>query len=144
MTGIPADVISMANMEDMNVIISDLKSLLVTSFKTTLASKLDAREVGGSTYAQSKDIANGMVKWSPNYGQQFGASWTNICAPKPSVIKIHQQLIIKVGKGRLHGEHATTKCTQKGCSKDIIYARKKGEVECFPPHNIIKKMVAFL
>ena len=46
----------MANMEDMNVIISDLKSLLVTSFKTTLASELDDREVWGSTYAQSKDI----------------------------------------------------------------------------------------
>ena len=57
--------------------------------------------------------------------------------PKPSVIKIHQQLIIKVGKGRLHGEHVTTKCTQKGCSKVIKYARKKGEVECFPSHNII-------
>ena len=87
---------------------------------------------------------NGIMKQSPNYGQQFGASWTHICAPKPSVIKIHQQLIIKVGKGRLHGEHATTKCTQKGFSKVIKYARKKEEVECFPPHNIIKKIVSLL
>ena len=44
MTGIPADVIFMAKMEYMKVIISDLKSSLETSFKTTLASKLDARE----------------------------------------------------------------------------------------------------
>ena len=47
-TGIPADVILMAKIEDMKVIISDLKSSLETSFKTTLASELDAREVGGS------------------------------------------------------------------------------------------------
>ena len=56
MTGIPADVLLMAKMEDMKVIISDLKSLLETSFRITLASKLCARVVGGSTYAQSKDI----------------------------------------------------------------------------------------
>ena len=56
MTGIPADVILMAKMEDMKVIISDLKSSLEKSFKTTLASELDARGVGGSTYAQSKYI----------------------------------------------------------------------------------------
>ena len=43
-------------MEDMKVIIYDLKSLLETSFKKTLVSELDAREVGGSAYAQSKDI----------------------------------------------------------------------------------------
>ena len=56
MTGIPADVLLMAKMKDMEVIISDLKSLLETNFKTTLASYTDAREVGGSAYAQSKDI----------------------------------------------------------------------------------------
>ena len=54
MTDIPADVLLMAKMEDMKVIISDLKSSLETSFKTTLASELYAREVGGSAYAQSK------------------------------------------------------------------------------------------
>ena len=48
--------IFMSKMEDMKVIISDLKYLLETSFKTTLASELDAREVGGSVYAQSKDV----------------------------------------------------------------------------------------
>ena len=52
MTGIPADVILMAKMEYMKVIISDLKSSLETSFKVKLASKIDAREVGGSAYAQ--------------------------------------------------------------------------------------------
>ena len=56
MTGIPADVLLMAKMEDMKVIISDLKCLLKTSLKTTLAREHDAREVGGSVYAQSKDI----------------------------------------------------------------------------------------
>ena len=55
-TGIPADVLLMAKMEDMKVIISDLKYSLETSFKTTLASELDSRELGGSTYVQSKDI----------------------------------------------------------------------------------------
>ena len=74
-----------------------------------------------------------------HYGQQFGASWTHICAPKPRVITIHQQHIIKVGNGRLHGEQATTKYTHKYCSKVIKSARKKGGVECFPPHNTIKK-----
>ena len=56
MTVIPAGVLLMANMEDMKFISSDLKYSLETSFKTTLASELDAREVGGSAYAQSKDI----------------------------------------------------------------------------------------
>ena len=56
MTVTPADLILMANMKYMKFIISDLKSLLETSFKTTLARDLDAREVGGSAYAQSKDI----------------------------------------------------------------------------------------
>ena len=56
MTGIPADVILMAKMEDMKVIISYLKSSLETSFKKTFSSENDAREVGGSAYAQSKDI----------------------------------------------------------------------------------------
>ena len=56
MTGIPSDVILMANMEDVKVIISDLISSLETSFKTTLARDLDAREVGGSAYVQSKYI----------------------------------------------------------------------------------------
>ena len=46
----------MAKMEDMKVITYDLKSLLEKSFKTTLARDLDAREVGGSVYAQSKYI----------------------------------------------------------------------------------------
>ena len=46
----------MANMEDIKVIISDLKSLLKTIFKTTLDSELDVTKVEGSTYAQSKDI----------------------------------------------------------------------------------------
>ena len=55
-TGIPADVLVIAKMEDMKVIMSDLKSLLETSFKTTLASKLDAKQVGGSAYDQSKYI----------------------------------------------------------------------------------------
>ena len=41
----------MANMEDIKVIISDLKYLLETSFKRTLDSELDDREVGGSAYA---------------------------------------------------------------------------------------------
>ena len=78
-----------------------------------------------------------MVKWSKNYGQQFDAIWTHICAPKPSVIKIHQKLIIKVGNVIFNGEHATKKSTQKGCSKLIKPARKKGGVKCFPPHNMI-------
>ena len=52
MTGIPADVLLVAKMEDMKVVDSDLKSSLETSFKTTLASGLYAREVGGSSYAQ--------------------------------------------------------------------------------------------
>ena len=56
LTGIPAGVLFMAKMEDMKVIISDLKYLLETSSKTTLASELDAREVGVSAYVQSKDI----------------------------------------------------------------------------------------
>ena len=56
MTGIPADVLLMDNMEDTKIIISDLKSLLKTSFNTRLASELDAREVGSFAYAQSKDI----------------------------------------------------------------------------------------
>ena len=56
MTGIPADMLLMATMEDMKVIISDLKYSLETSFKTALARKLYARDVGGSTYAKSKDI----------------------------------------------------------------------------------------
>ena len=43
MTGIPADVLLMAKMEDMKVIISDFKSSLETSFKTTFPSDLDAR-----------------------------------------------------------------------------------------------------
>ena len=55
-TGIPADVLLVANMEDMKVIISDLKSSLGKSFKTTLDRELDSREVGGSTYTQSKYI----------------------------------------------------------------------------------------
>ena len=46
MTGIPADVLLMAEMEDMKFIISDLKSSLETSFKTILYSEIDAREVG--------------------------------------------------------------------------------------------------
>ena len=46
----------MAKMEDMKVIIYYLKYLLETSFKTTLTIDLDAREVGSSAYAQSKDI----------------------------------------------------------------------------------------
>ena len=56
MTDIPADVLFMAKMEEMKLIISDLKYLLETSFKTALASELYSREVGGSVYAQSKDI----------------------------------------------------------------------------------------
>ena len=48
MTGIPADVLLMDKMEDMKVIISDLKYSLETSFKTRLDSELDTREVGGS------------------------------------------------------------------------------------------------
>ena len=55
-TGIPSDVLLMSKMEDMKVIIFDLKSSLETSFKTTLSRNLDAGEVGGSVYAQSKDI----------------------------------------------------------------------------------------
>ena len=35
------------------------------------------------------------------------------------------------------------KCTQKCCSKVIRYARKKGEVKCFPPHNMIKKWLHY-
>ena len=54
MTGIPADVLLMAKMENMKVIISDLKYSLEKSFKTTLARELGAREVGGSAFAQSK------------------------------------------------------------------------------------------
>ena len=54
MTGLLADVLLMVKMEDMKVIISDLKPSLETSFKKTLASELDAREVGVSAYAQSK------------------------------------------------------------------------------------------
>ena len=46
----------MANMKDMRVIIYYLKYSLATSFKTTLASEINAREVGGSAYAQSKNI----------------------------------------------------------------------------------------
>ena len=56
MTGIPVDVRLMAKMEDMKVIIPDLKYFLETSFKKTLANDLDSREVVGSAYAQSKDI----------------------------------------------------------------------------------------
>ena len=56
MTGIPADVLLIAKMEDMKIIISDLKSSLETSFKTTLARDLDSMELGGSAYAQSKYI----------------------------------------------------------------------------------------
>ena len=56
MTGIPADVLFMASMEDVKVIISYLKYLLETSFKTTFSSEIDAREVGGFAYPQSKDI----------------------------------------------------------------------------------------
>ena len=46
----------MANMEDMKVIISDLKYSLEKSFKTTLAREIYSREAGGSLYAHSKDI----------------------------------------------------------------------------------------
>ena len=43
MTGIPSDVLLMAKMEDMKVIISDLKYLLETSFKKILARELETR-----------------------------------------------------------------------------------------------------
>ena len=43
MTGIPAGMLLMDKTEDKKVIISDLKSSLETSFKKTLASKLDDR-----------------------------------------------------------------------------------------------------
>ena len=56
MTGISADMVLIANMEDRTFIISDLKSSLKTSIKTILASKFDAREVGGYVYSQSKYI----------------------------------------------------------------------------------------
>ena len=56
MTVIRDDVLLMSKMEDMKVIIYYLKSLLETSFSTTLSSDIDAREVGVSAYAQSKDI----------------------------------------------------------------------------------------
>ena len=42
----------MAKMEDMKVIIYDLKSLLETSFKTIVSREFDAREVGGSVYSK--------------------------------------------------------------------------------------------
>ena len=58
MTGIPSDVLLMAKMEDMKVIISDLKSPLETSFKTTLAIKIDSREVGGYVYSHSKQYVD--------------------------------------------------------------------------------------
>ena len=48
MTGTPADELLMAKTEDTKVKNSDLKYSLEKSFKTTLASKLDATEVGGS------------------------------------------------------------------------------------------------
>ena len=51
MTGIPADVLLMSKMEDVKVITSDFKYSLEKSFKTTLARKLDAREVEGYVYA---------------------------------------------------------------------------------------------
>ena len=54
MTGIPADVLLMANTEDMKFIIYYFKSYLEKSFKTTLDSELDSREVEGYAYAQSK------------------------------------------------------------------------------------------
>ena len=54
MTGIPDYVLLMSKMEDVKVITSDLKSLLETSYKTALARKFDAREVGGYVYVQSK------------------------------------------------------------------------------------------
>ena len=45
----------------------------------------------------------------------------------------------KSRQGNIAWRTCYKKCMQKGCSKLIKYARKKGEVEFFPPHNIIKK-----
>ena len=56
MTGTPANVLFMDKMEDMKVIISYLKYSLETIFNTKSANEIDSREVGGSAYAQSKDI----------------------------------------------------------------------------------------
>ena len=47
----------------------------------------------------------------------------------------------QIRQGQISWEHATTKCTQKGCSKIIKYARKKGEVEYITHHNTIKTLL---
>ena len=60
MTGIPDDVILMTEIEYTKVIISDLKYLLETRFKTTLSRDLDDREVGDSAYTQSKYITTNL------------------------------------------------------------------------------------
>ena len=55
MTGIPPHTVLLNQVENLRSVIKDLRGQLNADFKETLSDELDAREVGGSGFAQSKE-----------------------------------------------------------------------------------------
>ena len=55
-TGIPPDIVLLAEMESLQRTMQDLKEELKSSFKSTLVEQLDQREVGGSGFARGNEI----------------------------------------------------------------------------------------
>ena len=55
-TGIPPDIVLLAEMESLQRTMQDLKEELKSSFKLTLVKQLDQHEVGGSGFASGHNI----------------------------------------------------------------------------------------
>ena len=67
LTGLPPDVLALAEFESMRLQISKLKADLESSFESTLKRELDGRAVGGAGYAQAEEIMkklDSLIKWT--------------------------------------------------------------------------------
>ena len=68
-TGIPPDVMILAEFQEMKLELSNLRSGLESSFKQSLKDELDARDVGGSGYAQANEMMtklDKLIQWAEN------------------------------------------------------------------------------
>ena len=82
-TGIPPDIVLLAEMEALQLKMQDLKDDLKSSFKLMLVEQLDQREVGGSGFARGNEILEKVEALLHKVSQVSSAAQVSPAAPAP-------------------------------------------------------------
>ena len=132
-TGLPPDIILLAEFESVKRDMAELKAELKTSFNSTLVKKLDKRDVGGSGFARGNEIVSKLENLIEKVSEALLASQAALSvptlpphddAPAANALDDKEEDAVLA----LHDAHSTmtTRCVQQHTNKRLSAQSRLG------------------